>query len=157
MYVRDKSRPYTGQKHSVASGPLRASALSVELRAPPRDPCFEWDKKMGNKASTRGKTARFELRLTPEDKQAIEEKAAQRKLTIADYLVRSALGRAARQRADVDTIHQLMLCVEKLKEIHQTLREVKEGLDGPTRETMESTMQAVCDAIHRVWTHGGAR
>jgi hypothetical protein len=38
MYIRDKSRIYTGQKRSVAFGPLRTFALSVELRASPRDP-----------------------------------------------------------------------------------------------------------------------
>lgn len=38
MYIRDKLRIYTGQKRSVACGPLRAFALSFELRAAPRDP-----------------------------------------------------------------------------------------------------------------------
>lgn len=41
MYPHGKPCRSTGQKCSVAFGPLRTFALSVELRASPRDPVLE--------------------------------------------------------------------------------------------------------------------
>ncbi|KAA0178790.1 hypothetical protein FX016_22930 [Cupriavidus gilardii] len=112
---------------------------------------------MAKKSSASPKTARFELRLTVEEKREMEERAAERKLTLAEYLTRAGLGRAARQRADVDAIHQLMLCVEQLKAIHHTLRQLDAGDALLPMESLHETMEAVCEAIQRVWTTGGER
>ena len=149
MYIRDQSCIYTGQKRSVACGPLRPFVLSVELRAMPRDPYFN-EIKMP-KPSKAKKSALISLRMTAEDKALIEEKARDRTLTVTDYLTRTGLGRSARQRVDVDAINLLRDCADELKTIHATLQGVAAGEGMPSADTMDQTMRAVCAAINRVW------
>jgi hypothetical protein len=64
MYIRDKSRIYTGPKHSVAFGTLRVQVLSPELRAAPRDPYFN-ELKMPKREMTDAVSIR--LRMTAVD------------------------------------------------------------------------------------------
>lgn len=109
---------------------------------------------MSAKAATKAKSARFELRISPEEKRAIEEKAAERKLTVSEFVIRAALGRAARQRSDVDAIYQLTLCVDQLKAIHRQLLAGEAEPGALSLSTLDGTMQAVCAAIQRVWTNG---
>src|SRR5260363_78969 len=66
------------------------------------------------------KSVAIYLRMTAKDKAAIEERAKERKMTVTEYLTRTGLARLTRQRADVDAIHQLRLCVEELKGITQS-------------------------------------
>jgi hypothetical protein len=72
MYIRDKSRIYTGLKHLVAFGTLRVQVLSLELRAAPRDPYFMSQTMM---KCEKTKTVAMGLRMTVRDKAAIEERA----------------------------------------------------------------------------------
>lgn len=155
MYIRDKSRIYTGQKRSVAFGPLRAFALSVELRASPRDPYLS-DLKMPRRVSE-PKSAVVILRVTPDTKRSFEEKAADRKLSVTEYLTRAGLGRAARQRVDVDAINLLRACADELRAMHATLK--KGGLEHEAlaTEALNEPMRAVIDAINRVWVSGDER
>lgn len=91
------------------------------------------------------------LRMTVEDKAAIEERARERKMTTTEYLTRVGLARPARQRADVDAINQLRLCVEELKEMHRTLQLLPIKQPIIAAETLEQTMQEICAAIQRIW------
>jgi uncharacterized protein (DUF1778 family) len=101
------------------------------------------------------KTARVNLRLTPADKQAIEEKARERNLTVVEFLTRAGLGRAARQRADVDAINALRACVDELKGTHDTLERIADGDKLIMPANMDAQMCAITAAIHRVWNNGG--
>ncbi|CPF79869.1 plasmid mobilization protein [Burkholderia pseudomallei] len=91
------------------------------------------------------------LRITAEDKAAIEAKARERKLTLTEYLTRAGLGRAARQRADVDAINLLRACVDELKAMHVNLQGRHEAERALSHGSMDRTMAAVCAAIQRVW------
>lgn len=155
MYIRDESRIYTGKKRSVAFGPLRALSLSIELRASPRDPYLS-DLKMPRKVSE-PKSAVVILRVTPDTKRLFEEKAADRKLSVTDYLTRAGLGRAARQRVDVDAINLLRDCADELRAIHATLKEGGIDIEALATEALNEPMRAVIDAINRVWVSGEER
>ncbi|MDR9062680.1 hypothetical protein FEP48_05541 [Burkholderia multivorans] len=97
------------------------------------------------------KSVSIRLRMTAEDKTAIEEKARDRALTVTEYLTRAGLGRSARQRPDVDAINLLRECADELKAIHATLLGMSAGDAAPTAAVMDQTMQAICAAIGRVW------
>lgn len=103
------------------------------------------------------KSESLRLRLTAEDKVAIEGRARDRKLTVTDYLTRAGLGRAMRQRPDVDAINLLRECVDELKAMHATLQAVPESGRALSPACMDRTMEAVCAAIQRVWQSGDER
>jgi uncharacterized protein (DUF1778 family) len=103
------------------------------------------------------KSESLRLRLTAEDKAAIEGKARDRKLTVTDYLTRAGLGRAMRQRSDVDAINLLRECVDELKAMHASLQGIPEAGRALSPASMERTMDAVCAAIQRVWHSGDER
>jgi hypothetical protein len=155
MYPHDESYGYTDQQRSVAFGSLRAFGLSLVLRALPRDPDHN-ETKMPKPGSAQ-KSVSIRLRMTAQDKAAIEEKARDRALTVTEYLTSAGLGRSARQRADVDTINLLRECADELKAIHATLRGGAVAGGVPSAVTMDQTMQAVCAAINRIWHREGER
>lgn len=101
------------------------------------------------------KTTQINLRLTPTDKLAIEEKARERNLTVVDFLTRAGLGRASRQRTDVDAINALRSCVDELKGIHRALTHIGDGDKLITPANMNAQMLAITAAIQRVWVNGG--
>jgi uncharacterized protein (DUF1778 family) len=101
------------------------------------------------------KTAQLNLRLTPADKLAIEERAQERNLTVVDFLTRAGLGRATRQRADVDAINALRDCSDKLKAIHHTLQRIADGEELIPPANMAAQMSAITAVILRVWNNGG--
>lgn len=103
------------------------------------------------------KSESLRLRLTAEDKLAIEGRARDRKLTVTDYLTRAGLGRAMRQRPDVDAINLLRECVDELKAMHVTLQAMPESGRTLSPACMDRTMDAVCAAIQRVWQSGDER
>lgn len=109
------------------------------------------------KDSEAGKSESIRLRLTAEDKAAIEGKARDRKLTVTEYLTRAGLGRPMRQRSDVDAINLLRECVDELKSMHNILQGVPETGRALSPASMEHTMEAVCAAIQRVWQSGDER
>lgn len=155
MYIRDKSRIYTGAKRSVAFGPLRVFPLFCELRASPRDP-YVSEIKMPKQKVLNPKTETVILRVTPDVKQALVSKAAERNLTVTDFLTRAGLGRATRQRSDVDAINELRWCVDELKGIHRTLQQVEDRHAVIGQDTLDEAMRQVSAAIQRVWTTGGS-
>ncbi|HDR9092001.1 hypothetical protein QZM46_23495 [Burkholderia vietnamiensis] len=91
------------------------------------------------------------LRMTARDKEAIEQKARDRKLTVTDYLTRAGLGRAARQRADVDAINLLRECVDELKAMHAMLQGIAAGESILPATAMNQAMMTVCAVISRIW------
>lgn len=97
------------------------------------------------------KVTSIRLRISIEDKAAIEEKATDRKLTVTEYLTRAGLGRSARQRVDVDAINLLRECVDELREIKARVSAPGGSVERLSDETLERTMTAVCAAIQRVW------
>jgi uncharacterized protein (DUF1778 family) len=103
------------------------------------------------------KSATVILRVTPDTKRAFEEKADERKLSVTEYLTRAGLGRAARQRSDVDAINLLRDCADELKAIHATLCEGGERLEALANQTLDEPMRAVISAINRVWQSGDER
>jgi hypothetical protein len=103
------------------------------------------------------KTESIRMRLTAEVKNALEQKAAERNLSVTEFLTRAGLGRATRQRADVDAINELRGCAEELKSIHTTLRGLPEGSSGLIDPAvMNAQMAAITATIERVWVNGGA-
>lgn len=101
------------------------------------------------------KTARIDLRLSPEDKAAILEKARERNMTAVAFLTRAGLGRATRQRADVDAINELRACVDELKSIHHVLKLIANGDQLVPPAALQHQMEAITAAIQRVWNNGG--
>jgi hypothetical protein len=95
------------------------------------------------------------IRIDPELKMAIEEKARERNLTVTEYLTRAGLGRATRQRADVDAINELRACVDELKSIHHVLKLIANGDQLIPSAALEHQMAAITAAIQRVWNNGG--
>lgn len=103
------------------------------------------------------KSAVVVLRVTPETKRSFVEKAADRKLSVTEFLTRAGLGRAARQRPDVDAINLLRDCVDELKCIHATLAQGGEQLEALATDALDEPMRAVISAINRVWQNGDER
>ena len=103
------------------------------------------------------KSAVVILRVTPETKRSFEEKASDRKLSVTEFLTRAGLGRAARQRADIDAINLLRDCVGELKSIHATLKRGGDRLEALANEALDEPMRAVITAINRVWQNGDER
>lgn len=101
------------------------------------------------------KSTQMNLRMAPADKLAIEEKARERNLTVVEFLTRAGLGRATRQRADVDAINELRSCTDELKGIHHTLKRIADGDKLITPVTMDEQMRAITSAIQRIWNNGG--
>lgn len=97
------------------------------------------------------KTAQVLMRMTPEVKAEIKKRAEERNLTLTDYLVRTGLGRATRQRADVDAINLLRECRNQLKEIYHAVRALQDDSRIISESTMESQMAAITGALLRVW------
>jgi len=106
---------------------------------------------MPKKRTSEPKSATIILRVTAEDKRALEEKARERALTLTEYLTRTGLGRSARQRSDVDAINLLRECADELKAIHIALRGMPTDDAVSAGALMDETMQAICTAIGRVW------
>ncbi|WP_175946366.1 hypothetical protein [Caballeronia sp. BCC1704] len=109
------------------------------------------------KDSEAGKSESVRLRLTAQDKAAIEAKARDRKLTVTEYLTRAGLGRPMRQRSDVDAINLLRECVDELKGMHACLQGIPQAEHALSPASMERAMEAVCAAIQRVWQSGDDR
>jgi uncharacterized protein (DUF1778 family) len=103
------------------------------------------------------KSAVVILRVTPETKRLFEEKAADRKLSVTEYLTRAGLGRAARQRVDVDAINLLRDCADELREIYALLKAGDRNNEALTDGALDDSMRAVIAAINRVWTSGDER
>lgn len=103
------------------------------------------------KKPTRKRTARIDLRVSDEEKAGIEERAAERNLPIAEYLIRTGLGRATRQRADVDAINLLRECREQLKAIYHEVKAMPAGAQMIAPATMDAQMAAITGAVLRVW------
>lgn len=103
------------------------------------------------------KTVAVLVKMTPEVKADIEQRARERNLTVTDFLTRAGLARATRQRADVDAINELRGCAEELKGIHATLRALADGSGVPIDPAvMNAQMAAITAGIERIWTNGGA-
>lgn len=98
------------------------------------------------------KAESIRMRLSTETKAQLQAKAAERNLSLTDYLVRAGLNRPSRQRADVDAINQLRECANELKSIHTTLQQLSLGTDAPIgANAMDAQMAAITEAIGRVW------
>lgn len=103
------------------------------------------------KKPTRKRTARIDLRVSDDEKAGIEERAAERNLPVGEYLIRTGLGRATRQRADVDAINLLRECREQLKAIYHEVKGSPGNTAVISTETMEKQMAAITGAVLRVW------
>lgn len=106
------------------------------------------------KGPARKRTARMEVRLSDDEKAGIEARAAERNMPVGEYLIRAGLGRATRQRADVDAINLLRECREELKAMHHTLKAHPAGSDLISPATMDAQMAAITGAVLRVWNGG---
>ena len=103
--------------------------------------------------ATEKKTAQMLLKMTPEVKEEIKQRAAERHLDVTDYMPRAGLGRAMRQRADVDAINALRECSDQLKQIYQLVQSVKDGHAIVPVSSMETMMAAITRTIMDVWTN----
>lgn len=99
------------------------------------------------------KTAQMLLKMTPEVKAEIKQRAQERNLDVTDYMTRAGLGRATRQRADVDAINALRDCSDQLKQIHRLVQSIKDGESIVPVSTMEAMMSAITSTILDVWTN----
>lgn len=103
------------------------------------------------KKPARKRTARIDFRVSDEEKDGITKRAAERNLPIGEYLIRAGLGRATRQRADVDAINLLRECREQLKAIYHEVKALPADTNVIRTATMEVQMAAITSAILRVW------
>lgn len=106
------------------------------------------------KKPARKRSARIELRVSDEEKAGIEMRATERNMPVAEYLIRTGLGRATRQRADVDAINLLRECREQLKAMHHALAALPSEAQVISSVTMDAQMAAITGAILRVWNGG---
>lgn len=104
-----------------------------------------------NKRPARKRTARIDIRVSGEEKDGIVKRAAERNLPIGEYLIRAGLGRATRQRADVDAINLLRECREQLKAIYHEVKALPVEANVISTATMEAQMAAITGAVLRVW------
>jgi len=100
------------------------------------------------------KTESVRMRISTEVKEEIIARAAERNLSMTDFLIRAGLGRATRDRADVDAINELRGCAEKLKEIYHVLKRIADGEQLIPPEIMDQQMVAITSCIDRVWRNG---
>lgn len=107
--------------------------------------------KTQRKKPTRKRGARIDFRVSDEEKAGIEARAAERNMPVAEYLIRTGLGRATRQRADVDAINLLRECREQLKAIYHEIKAMPAGAQVIHTATMEAQMAAITGAVLRVW------
>lgn len=83
-------------------------------------------------------------------------RAAERNLAVGEYLIRTGLGRATRQRADVDAINLLRECREQLKSIHHAVSALAAGTSPIAASTLDDQMAAITGAVLRVWSTGNS-
>jgi hypothetical protein len=107
-----------------------------------------------NSLPTRKRTEKLNFRASVEEKAGIEQRAAERNLPVGEYLIRVGLGRATRQRADVDAINLLRDCREQLKEIYHALQSLPDGGKLIPATTLDQQMAAITGAVLRVWKTG---
>lgn len=100
------------------------------------------------------KTSQVLLKMTPEVKAEIEQRAQERNLTVTDYLTRTGLGRATRQRADVDAINLLRECREQLRELYHAVKALPANEQVISQDSMDAQMAAITGAVLRVWNGG---
>ncbi|NTB05856.1 plasmid mobilization protein [Agrobacterium tumefaciens] len=107
---------------------------------------------MAPKTDTK-KTQSIRMRLSDEMKSQLEARAAERNLSMTDYLIRAGMNRPTRQRADVDAINELRQCAEELKAMHATMQQLLAlGCAAPISSgAMDAQMAAITEAIGRVW------
>jgi uncharacterized protein (DUF1778 family) len=103
------------------------------------------------KGPARKRTARIDFRASEEEKAGIEERAGERNLTVGEYLIRAGLGRATRQRADVDAINLLRECRDQLKAIYHVVKTMPADAKAIEDATMDAQMAAITGAVLRVW------
>jgi len=106
------------------------------------------------KKPLRERAARITVRLSDEEKTGIVKRADERNLPLGEYLIRTGLGRATRQRADVDAINLLRECRGQLKEIYHAVKLLPVDAKAISVGSMEEQMQAITGAILRVWNNG---
>jgi len=99
------------------------------------------------------KTAQMLLKMTPEVKAEIKQRAQDRNLDVTEYMTRAGLGRAMRQRADVDAINALRDCSDQLKQIYQLVQKIANGEAAIPVATMDAMMSAITTTITEVWTN----
>lgn len=64
------------------------------------------------------KTERLYIRVTPDEKAVIEQKANDCYLPVSDFVLRCAEGRQTRSKMDLHVINELRLMAMQLKEIY---------------------------------------
>jgi hypothetical protein len=106
------------------------------------------------KKPLRERAARITVRLSDEEKAGIVKRADERNLPLGEYLIRTGLGRATRQRADVDAINLLRECSDQLKGIYHAVKVLPVDGKAIGIGSMDEQMKAITGAISRVWNNG---
>ena len=73
------------------------------------------------------RSLRYEVRLNSAEDEAIKHSAAIRKLSVAEYMRRAALGRRADVRYEMDIVLQLSKIVKTIRDLHVDL--VERGIE----------------------------
>lgn len=93
------------------------------------------------------KTKAILIRVSDEEKTAIEERAEDCKLTASEYILRSALGKQTRTRHDVSVINQLIV-------LGETIRETYHSEKPRSADELQPVLEAVVRAIDRIGKEG---
>jgi len=121
------------------------------LRASPRDPGFadqlDMDAAMGLKKKPKARTARFELRLLPEEAIDIEGKAAKAGISVSEFIRRCALGKRIDVRYKEDAILALRDIAITVGELRNVVATSPRGFDD---EAFKAIAAECVNTIRRV-------
>ena len=93
------------------------------------------------------RSIRYEIRLNAAEEAAIKHAADIRKLSVAEYFRRAALGRRADVRYEMEIVLQLSLVVQSIREMHADL--VVRGF-APTAEGFRPVIKEAIAAMLRI-------
>lgn len=93
------------------------------------------------------RTIRYEIRLNAAEEVLIKHAADIRKLSVAEYFRRTALGRRADVRYDMEIVLRLVHVVQSVREMHADL--VVHGI-APTAEGFRPVIEEALAAMLRI-------
>lgn len=99
------------------------------------------------KTDSERRSIRYEIRLNAAEETAIKHAAEIRKLSVAEYFRRTALGRRADVRYEMEIVLQLSQVVQSIREMHAdlVLRDI-----APTAEGFRPVIQDARAAMLRI-------
>ncbi|WP_409014296.1 plasmid mobilization protein [Caballeronia sp. LZ002] len=90
----------------------------------------------------------IQIRVTPDEKQWIADRAEERNLTVTEFALRSMRGKSMRSASEVDAIEQLRSCSAELRRLYHAHTSL-------APESLQAGLDAVVQNLLTVWERGG--